>query len=224
MNVRTEKGRVNEDLYAGKRGVRGDAGSFNWRRKMKKKLTYVNRKGTPYYFREKSGKRGLQIVCSQKESDADLTALPDTHEIVENPNGQVSCRKKIKHEITTDEMEYAASICPGMVDTRIRLFVEEKSKAIIIHSADTTAMNEIAKFALKFCGNPAGIKAITEGNLRYEPVLKLELIDKKERLFAVYRMCWVGDGDWLFLKDGGPPALLEEYVPHIGQESFYELF
>lgn len=191
---------------------------------MNKKLKYTNRKGQDYYFREVAGKRGSRITCSTKETENDLAEIPDTHEIAESPNGQVSCRKKIKHEILSDEIEYIESVCPGRVDPHIKLFMEEKSKAILIHSADTTSMNEIAKFAIKFCGDPAGIKAITEGNLRYEAVLKLELIDKAERRFAAYRMCWVGDGDWLYLNEGSLHPLLEEYVPHIGQESFYELF
>ena len=191
---------------------------------MKEKLKYTNRKGQVYFFREVSGKRGTRIICSTKESENDLSAIPKTHEIAESPNGQVSCRKKIKSEITADELDYAVSFCPSMVEPHIRLFVEAKTKAIIIHSADTTSMNEMAQFAMKFCADPAGIKAIKEGNLRYEAVLKLELIDKAARRFAAYRMCWVDDGDWLYLNEGSLHALLDEYVPHIGLESFYELF
>ncbi len=191
---------------------------------MNQKLTYTNRKGQVYFFREVSGKRGSRMACSTKETDDDLSKIPDTHEIAESPNGQVSCRKKIKREITPDELNYAESFCPGMVDPHIRLFVEEKAKALIIHSADTTSMNEIAKFAIKFCADPAGIKAITEKSLRYEPVLKLELTDKAARRFVAYRMCWMGESDWMLLKEGALHALLEEYVPHIGLESFFELF
>jgi hypothetical protein len=191
---------------------------------MSQKMKHINHKGSPYYFREVAGKRGVQIVCSQTESENDLTAIPNTHEIAESPNGQVSCRKKITREILADEIEYMESICPGMVDPHIKLIAEEKAKAAIIHSADTTSMNEIAKFAIKFCADPAGIKAITKGNLRYEPVLKLELADKETRRFTIHRMCWMDRAEWIFLKEGGLHALLEEYVPHIGQESFYELF
>ena len=192
---------------------------------MNNKLTYTNRKGHMYYFREVNGKRGMRIACSTKESNDDLAAIPDTHEIAETPNGQVSCRTKIDRKVLPDEIEYAENICPGIVDPHFRIAIEEKKKEIIIHSADTQSMNEIAKFVIKFCADPAGIKAITEGNLRYEPVLKLELVDPVKRQFSIFRMCWAGgSSEWLYLKDGNLPALLEEYVPHIGQESFYELF
>jgi hypothetical protein len=192
---------------------------------MSKKLTYTNRKGDLYTFREVSGKRGTKIVCSQKESADDLAAIPKTHEIIESPNGQVSCRKKMKSNITRDEASYAEDILPSMMDPNIRLFVETKKNALIIHSADTSDSNEIAKFAIKFCADPAGTKAITERNLRYEPVLKLELADKVSRIFAAYRMCWIGPGEkWMFLKAGSVYTLVEELGPHIGQESFFELF
>ena len=75
-----------------------------------KKLTYTNRKGTLYYFREVTGKRGVRIVCSQKMSKDDLDAIPDTHEITETPNGQVSCRKKMKSDFLLTEVEIAKEL------------------------------------------------------------------------------------------------------------------
>jgi hypothetical protein len=39
---------------------------------MEQKLSYTNRKGKTYYFREVEGKRGKRIVCSTKESFFDL--------------------------------------------------------------------------------------------------------------------------------------------------------
>jgi len=192
---------------------------------MTEKLTCTNRKGDIYYLREVSGKRGTRIVCSTNESENDLSTIPETHEISESPNGQVSCRKKVKSNITREEASYAEDILPSMVDANIRLFVETKKNALIVHSADTSNFNEMAKFAQKFCADPAGIKAITEGNLRYEPVLKLELADKESRIFAAFRMCWLGASEeWMFLKEGSVYGLVEEFGPHIGNESFYELF
>jgi hypothetical protein len=190
---------------------------------MSKKLTYTNRKGTLHYFREVTGKRGTQIVCSQKESAEDLSAIPQTHEIVESPNGQVFCCKKAKSDIAAEEMAYAKAVCPSMVASHIRIIVETKKKCLVIHSANTTDFSELAKFARSWYANPAGIEAVTERHLQYEPVLKLELSDKETRTFAAFRMCWVGEGGWMFLEERPLAPLLEKYVPHIGKESFYEL-
>ena len=191
---------------------------------MTQKLKHINRKGTPYYFREVAGTRGVQIVCSQTESENDLAAIPDTHEIAESPNGQVSCRKKIKCDLLAGEIKLAQGLCPNLVKQGIRIIVEVKKKSLVIHSADTESINEMAKFVMSISPDRGDIEAILGNNLRYEPVLKLELTDKGIRTFAASRMCWVGENDWLFLDEGALKELLKKYAPHIGQESFYDLF
>ena len=189
---------------------------------MKKKQTYINCKGTRYYFSEKIGKRGTQIVASKKESDVDLTAIPDTHEIVENPNGQVSCRKKVKSAITSEEASYVESICSSMVDPDMRLFVEIKKNALIVHVKEISDLNQLVD---RLPGNRAENLILLAENVPFESVLKFELVNKETRMFAVFRMCWIDvSGEWIFLKEGNLYVLVEEFGPHIGQESFYELF
>ena len=190
---------------------------------MSEKLTYTNRKGQVYYFHESSGKRGKQIVCSMRESENDLPAIPKTHEIVESPNGQVSCRKKIEREITNDEISNVENVCPGMVEPRIKLAVEEKKKAIIIHSKQTDGLERVIE---QFPLHPGVKMEMLADHVPFEAVLKFELTDRKKLTFAAYRMCWIGGNkpDWLFLDEGSLPTLLKKYVRHIGKESFYDLF
>lgn len=191
---------------------------------MKKKLIYTNRKGTPYYFREVNGKRGVRIVCSQRQSEADLSAIPDTHEVVESPNAQVSCRKKMISSILPEEIALTKKICTERVKKGVRVKVEIKKKAIIIHSADTSDINELAKAIIGFCpSNSRDAQGILENNLRFEAVLKLELVNLETRTFAVYRMRWTGTCNWLFLNESTLPKLLKKYVPHIELDSFYDL-
>jgi len=45
---------------------------------MSEKLAYTNRKGTPYYIREVTGKRGVRIACSQKQFKDDFVTTPCT--------------------------------------------------------------------------------------------------------------------------------------------------
>jgi len=191
---------------------------------MKKKLTYTNRKGNAYFFREVTGKRGTRIACSQKESVNDLTELPETHEIAETPNGQVSCRKKLVSEIFPEELALARKICAKRVKKGVRVAVELKKKAIIIHSADSSGEKKLAEMMRQF--NPVNLShldSFLEARLYFEAVLKLELTDKADRIFSIERMCWTGGCDWLFLEEGSLPKLLKKYVPHIEQESFFEL-
>ena len=191
---------------------------------MSKKMTHTNRKGTLYFFREVAGKRGTQIVCSQKETENDLPGLPDTHEVVESPNGQVSCRKKMMSAILPEEIALAKAQCPTLVKKGVRVAVEIKKKTIIIHSADTSRINELAAMVLRLCpGNREGNQAILENNLYFQPMLKLELFDKETRIFSVERMRWTGEGGWMFFGQDTLPSLLKKLVPHLEQESFYEL-
>ena len=191
---------------------------------MREKLKYINRKGIPYYFREVSGKRGTQIVCSKMEFGNDLAAIPDTHEVVESPNGQVSCRKTMKYDLLPEEIALAKKLCPKLVKKNVRVIVEMKKKAIHIHSANADSMNELAQYVTGSGSVPTRILAAMEKNLRFEPALKLELSKKPERIFLVSRMCWRGKCDWMFLDEGSLEKLLRKYVPHIEQESFFELF
>ena len=191
---------------------------------MSKKLVVTNRKGDRYYFRTVSGKRGTQIVCSQTESPNDLHAIPETHEIVENPNGQVSCRKKTVSDISPEEIALTNKLCMKLIKKDVRVNVEVKKRQLIIHSANTTRMNMLAESIAFFPYDKKQFQERVEETLRFEPALKLELSDKKTRTFSAYRMCWSGECDWMFLDSGRLEKLVKALAPHIEQESFFELF
>jgi hypothetical protein len=185
------------------------------------KPTYKNSKGQVYFFREVTGKRGTQIVCSQKESADDLAAIPDSHEIVESPNGQVSCRKKVEREILPEEVALANERAPVLVRKGMKIFVEVKKNELVIHAKETSGLEDIAR---QFPMANLGTLLHLGNNIPFDPVLKFDLLDKKKRTFLAYRMCWMGGvSDWLYLSEGMLPVLLKKYVRHIGKESFYEL-
>ena len=188
---------------------------------MTEKMTYINRKGQAYFFRTVSGRRGTQIVCSQKKTADDLAAIPDTHEIVELPKGQVSCHKKIKYDLLPEEIALAKELCPKLVKPKVLTFVEVKKKALIIHSKETSKLDRIVERLPVRSGVDLSVLA---DNIPFEPMMKLELYDKKFRTFMVYRMCFMGETEWMPLDDGPLETLLRDYVYHIGQENFYELF
>ncbi len=74
---------------------------------------------------------------------------------------------------------------------------------------------------LDVCGEPR-----FDRKVRYTPVFRFTLVDPVEREYLAERMCyrsWV-DG-WLSLNDVGTlRELSRRYLPHLGRESFYELF
>ena len=56
--------------------------------------------------------------------------------------------------------------------------------------------------------------------------MRFELLDAEQRLFHVERWCFRSSHDgWIHL--AGPASLsdlVERYVEHLGEESFYELY
>jgi len=202
-----------------------EAGSNAFTLSPKKWISFTHAKG----IISKSGRYGGTFAhkdiafefASTRESENDLCAIPDTHEIAENPNGQVSCRKKVKSSITRKEASYAEDICPSMVDLHIKVFVETKKNALIIHSKETSGLHRAIEHLPV---HPSVKVSMLADHIPFEPMLKLELTDKKTRRFAAFRMCWMGESGWMFLKEGSVFDLVEEFGPHIGQESFYELY
>lgn len=188
---------------------------------MVNKLSYTNRKGKTYFFREVEGKRGKQIVCSTKESESDLSTIPDTHEIVERPNGQVSCRVKMASDILPEEIALARERCPKLVRKGVETVVEVKKKELLIHSRE---FSELEEFVRNFAGIRHGAFDALAARVPFEAVLRFELVDEKNRTFAAHRRCWIGGAsDWLFLGEGTLSAMLKKYVVHIEKESFYNL-
>jgi hypothetical protein len=189
---------------------------------MTKKMSYTNRKAKTYFFREVEGKRGKRIACSTRESENDLTEIPETHEIAESPNGQVSCRAKMVSAISDEERKMAEEQCPKLVRKGVETVVAVKKKELVIHSRESSGLEGLA------CNFPgiqlAAFQSLAD-NVPFEAVLKFELVDGQKRTFAAYRKCWAGgETDWLFLNEGTLLSLLKKYVRHVEKESFYELF
>jgi hypothetical protein len=64
-------------------------------------------------------------------------------------------------------------------------------------------------------------------NAYFTAVLRFVLMDEKKRLFEAERYCFRGSReDWMPLSGGGPAPLkdlVDQYVPHLGEDSFFEL-
>ena len=68
-------------------------------------------------------------------------------------------------------------------------------------------------------------QALLEECIRKQTKVACFIVDARKRLFSVERWCFRGSIDnWIPLDDGGAlRAVAEEYVPHLGQASFFEL-
>jgi hypothetical protein len=61
--------------------------------------------------------------------------------------------------------------------------------------------------------------------LTYSPMLQFMLVDKTNRLFQTYRFSFFSEiDDWMPIgTPGALPALVQEYAPHLEQDSYFEL-
>lgn len=58
---------------------------------------------------------------------------------------------------------------------------------------------------------------------RYFPLLRFTLARRRERLFRVERVCFVGDRRWQALETLPLREAVEKYVPHLGRATFFDL-
>jgi hypothetical protein len=71
-----------------------------------KTVSYVNRKGREYFLHKGTTKKGNpKYYKSMKQQGEPVEAIPEGHEIHEDPNARVSLRKRVPKLITDAELE-----------------------------------------------------------------------------------------------------------------------
>ena len=189
-------------------------------------LEYENRVGKVYHFRVKKTKLGkVTYVASTKASPDDIERIPRGYEIYENADGQVFCRKKLVSNILPSEVACLKAWKRKLEEKRqARVFIDVKANEVVVHSCQHP---EVAEARL---GSLFGFPMMRMGNGRaselfvhYQSNLKFVLDDPESREFTVYRMCYRGEGGWMYLESGALDILVKKTMPHLELESFYEL-
>ena len=186
-------------------------------------ITYTNRKGVTYHLHQGTTKKGNpRYYFSKKEPATALKTIPDGYEIHEIPNGQVFLRK-IQLKLITDQ-EQAVIKKALNKQPHLDALVDIKKNTITIHTADQNfgpLLKELGPFALK-----PGLQDVLNRSRTYTPVMRFTLVDEEDRDFIVERFNFRGSiDDWMFLDgDDSLPRLAAKYIPHLGKESFYDLY
>lgn len=190
-------------------------------------VTYTNRRGKTYYlYQGQTSKGNPKYHFSQsQESDNPVDAIPTGYEIYENPNGQVFLRR-IPAQIITAEEVTAARDGMRKYSHLERFIIDVRKDAILVYTPDQDADLLLEAFSSLAGRIPRGAQERLEAILTYSPMLRFVLVDKTNRLFQTYRFSFLGDiDDWLPIgTPGALPALLQEYAPHLEQDSYYELY
>jgi len=186
-------------------------------------IEHVSRSGKIYYLQGKAGKGGRPIFYFSTDAKGPLIdVMPNGYEIYENIGGQVFLRRIPKKLITDQELNLMRAALNAHGE-EWRYKTEVKKKTITVYETDNRAdsYRELAPWI-----DPAKEKQFRIQHAYYMAVLRFMLIDPAKRLFTAERYCFRGSvDDWISL---GPPAtlpaLIKNYVKHLGKESFYELF
>lgn len=189
-------------------------------------ITHTNAKGKNYYLHQGTTKTGKpKYYFSMEHKGALADTIPEGFEIYENPNAQVFLRR-IPLKVITDEERQ-------VVEDGVRKYtqvqdykIDVKGNTIVVYTAD----QRVEEFAQLLKGlNPFISEAQGRAHfarfVQYSPRLQFLLDDGKHKLFIAQRSCFRGAIDgWIDIGHGPLATLVKQYVKHLGQESYFDLY
>ncbi len=186
-------------------------------------IEHVSRSGKVYYLHGKAGKGGKPNFYFSTDADGPLVDIvPNGFEIYENVGGQVFLRRIPKKLITDEELELTRAALAAHAEVW-QYKIDVKKNIITVYETEPhdRSFHELAPWI-----DPAREKEFRIQHAYYMAVLRFILMDPAQRRFTAERYCFRGSvDDWISV---GPPAtlpaLLKQYVKHLGRDSFYELF
>jgi hypothetical protein len=193
-------------------------------------VTYVNRRGDTYYLIRGQTKTGkAKYHFSKKASEHAVDEIPAGYEIYEKPDTpQVFLRKPISTRIEPLEVEFARRLLQEHAGVSHTLVDVEKDSLVVYAADDNDLKKLMAVLGDRTFDNLAAKDQVwLKKRLQFEKLLRFTLVDDQQRLFLAERWCFRGSiDDWIHV--GFRPASLERLIaslaPHLGQESFYEIY
>ena len=189
-------------------------------------MTYTNRKGKIYYLHQGTTTKGNPKYFFAMRDEGDLVEdIPLGYEIYENPNAQVFLRRKRAQIITAEEVETVKAGVQQLSDLE-HFIVDVKGNAIIVYTPDQDVDLLIDTFDLLPVARSEKKKAKVENALTFSPMLQFVLMDEEKRLFEPQRYSYlVSIDDWINIGEiDRLPELVKTYVPHLDEDSFYDLY
>jgi hypothetical protein len=189
-------------------------------------LSYINRRKQTYYLHQGQTKTGKpKYFFSLKKEGTLLDIIPEGYEVYENPNAQVFLRQ-IKPKLITEQEKIIVEKGVKKYSQVKHFLIDIKDKIISIYLPDDDGnyLSEILKTQPQ-----QKIKEAQETLLlhtHYSPMMQFILVDKEKRLFLAQRYCFRGSvDDWIDISSTDQlENLVKQYVKHLGQDSYYELF
>ncbi len=183
---------------------------------------HTNRNGRTYHLHKRETKRGTRYVFAREPGEGAVEEIPEGYEIRESVNGIVSLGKARPRKIAEDEEQVVRS---AMADLGLDNYrVEVEPDAIVVFGPDKSRgeLEAIIRFLGPHGQRPDAMDVLTRG-MRYSPVLRFVIANEHKRVFHAQRMTYRAEGGWSrALGIGAISDLAEEFLPHLGRDSFYE--
>jgi len=192
-------------------------------------VQYLNRKGDKYYLLAGQTKTGKpKYYMSKKLGENAVQSVPEGYEIHESPaDGLVHVRKIRPSRLLPQEREQVSQAIRELTGQELFL-VDIDGDSLVIYWPDTNAdrtLEVLTRGRYVTTSRRESMKAWLESTGSYSAMLRFTLVDADRRLFTAERWCFRGSiDDWIPLRGRQPlEVLLQAYVPHLGQESFFDL-
>jgi hypothetical protein len=192
-------------------------------------LEHVNRRGERYYVLQGTTKTGNpKFYASRKPDGVRVERLPPDYEIYEHPaQGLVSVRKIRSSRVLPAEREAMQRWTRELAGVR-RFQVAVEGDSLVIYTAGIDPEQSVRVLSRLFGTFPEGAAAAEDwiaDHATYQPMLRFTLVDERKRRYVAERWCFLGSIDDWFPLSGGQTLdkLAKKYLPHLGQESFFEL-
>jgi hypothetical protein len=207
-----------------------------------KPFSYTNKNGAAYYLHAVQLARGRTLYVARRAATGAVPKLPQGFEVRENVHGQVSVRRVHKRQLTRLEEQLIRSAMAQFRPFAYVLDVDGRAATIFASAGDRKCFSESldAEFADGFADaltktlakrySPELVEMFRTRqkqhgtkHLRYYPLLRFVISERKRRLFAVERVCFTGESSWVRLEVLPLSAAATKYLPHLGRDSFFDL-
>jgi hypothetical protein len=190
-------------------------------------ITHTNAKGKTYYLHQGTTKTGKpKYYFSMERNGALAESIPAGFEIYEKANAQVFLRR-IPPKIINDEERQAVEDGMRKYAAVQDYKIDVKGNAIVVYTADQDIETLAGLFQDLYPDPTTNPQLLTllRNEIHYSPMLQFLLEDAQRRLFTAQRYCFRGAiDDWIDIAYGPLTQLVKQYVPHLGQESYFDLF
>jgi len=189
---------------------------------------HTNRRGDVYYIQAKGRGGKIAYSAARKPTGTMVDRLPKGYEIYEKPeNAQVFVRKIKPTLILPSERQ--------LVETSVRrlaklehFIVDVETDGIVVYLTDAetdASLGILSELAPMSADQGQSMRDWIISRAMYSKMMRFSLMDRQSRRFAVERWCFLGGiDDWFFLAgDKTLVELVNEYMPHLGTESCFEL-